>query len=94
MSARLAPASLYVRSSRRGVGGCGVGRVVRGWGCGVPAADLVAAAVGRVVRGVARPVDHGADVGLEDMLWSPGSSRCWMACSARWVDTWALGCAR
>jgi len=73
LSARLAPASLYVRSSRRGVGGC---------------------AVGRQVRGVARPVDHGADVGLEDMLWSPGSSRCWMACSARWVGTWALGCAR
>lgn len=57
MSARLAPASLYVRSSRRGVDGCGVGlglwsggwlcsvgRVVRGWGCGVPAADLVAVA--------------------------------------------------
>jgi len=24
--------------------------------------------VGGVVRGAARPVDHGADVGLEDML--------------------------
>ena len=86
MSARLAPASLYVRSSRRGVGGCAVGLGLGsgGWLC----------AVGRVVRGVARPVDHGADVGLEDMLWSPGSSRCWMACSARWVGTWALGCAR
>lgn len=117
MSARLAPASLYVRSSRRGVGGCGVGRVVRGvarlrrawwlwlwaWGWGLAAGSGVSlglwsggwlCSVGGVVRGVARPVDHGADVGLEDMLWYPGSSRCWMACSARWVDTWALGCAR
>ena len=93
MSARLAPASLYVRSSRRGVGGCGCGRL-RVWAWGVRVVACLRRGVGGVVRGVARPVDHGADVGLEDMLWYPGSSRCWMACSARWVDTWALGCAR
>ena len=44
--------------------------------------------VGCVVRGWVRPVDHGADAGLEDMLWSPGSSRCWMACRP---DGWVLG---
>ena len=97
MSARLAPASLYVRSSRRGVAGCGCGRLrvwawgVRvvvclrrawwlrlwAWGWGLAAGSGVSlglwsggwlCSVGGVVRGAARPVDHGADVGLEDML--------------------------
>ena len=95
MSARLAPASLFVRSSRRawwlrrgpGTWAWGVRVVVClrrawwlrlwAWGWGLAAGSGVSlglwsggwlCSVGGVVRGAARPVDHGADVGLEDML--------------------------
>ena len=50
MSARLAPASLSVRSARRGVGGCGVG--LGRPGCGVGEVDCALGTWGAEVSSV------------------------------------------